>query len=81
MTVGNEFKIKPRVKPKTIFDARKLVQNIHIDEKIIDYIVDIVVSTRDPEKYNLDIKELITFGASPRASIALTMGAKANAFM
>ncbi|MDD4202998.1 MAG: AAA family ATPase [Candidatus Omnitrophica bacterium] len=68
--------------PKDILQARKVVDEIYVDEKIEKYILAIVFATREPEKYNLsDLKDLIQYGASPRASIALTLAAKAYAFI
>ncbi|KAB2663192.1 MAG: MoxR family ATPase [Verrucomicrobia bacterium] len=69
------------VGPEQILRAREVINDLHVDEKIRDYIVDIVCATRDPEDYNLPLKELIQLGASPRATIALTLAAKANAFL
>jgi MoxR-like ATPase len=65
-----------------IFTAKDLVRQIYVDEKIENYILDIVFSTRYPDKYNLaKLKPLISFGGSPRASINLTLAAKAQAFL
>ena len=64
-----------------ILQARNLVDQIHVDTKIRDYIVHLVFATRSPEKYKLDIKHLIQFGASPRATIFLTVAAKAWAML
>jgi len=70
------------VDPKQIIIAREIVKKIYMDEKIERYIVDIVFATREPESYQLDdIKPLITFGGSPRASISLANAAKAYAFL
>jgi MoxR-like ATPase len=70
------------VSPDTILKARKTVREVYMDEKIEKYIVDIVYATRDPENYNLpELKELIGFGASPRASISMALAAKTYAFM
>jgi MoxR-like ATPase len=70
------------VDPKQIIRAREIVKKIYMDEKIERYIVDIVFATREPESYQLeDIKPLITFGGSPRASISLANAAKAYAFL
>ena len=72
----------PVVKPEDISRARKIVKEVYMDEKIERYIVDIVYATRTPEDYNLgQIKDFISFGASPRASISLSMAAKAYAFI
>ncbi len=73
---------KPVIKPKDLIQAREVVKEVYVDEKIEKYIVDIVFATRKPEEYGLEeLKELITFGASPRASIFLTQAAKAHAFL
>ena len=69
------------VKPEQILKARKLLNDIYVDDKVKDYIVDIICATRDPQDYDLDLKELILLGASPRATIFLTLGAKALAFL
>ncbi len=64
-----------------ILAMREIVNSIYIDDKIKDYIVDIVFATREPQKYNLNIANLISFGASPRATIFLACAAKAHAFI
>ncbi len=70
------------LKPDDIIRARKVVKDVYMDEKIEKYIIDIVFATRFPEKYNLDkYKEMISYGCSPRASISLSMAAKAYAFI
>tara|TARA_B100000513_G_scaffold14208_1_gene5742 strand:+ start:609 stop:1610 length:1002 start_codon:yes stop_codon:yes gene_type:complete len=70
------------LKPKQIINARELVKEVYMDEKIEQYIVDIVFATRFPEKFDLTkFKDLISFGASPRASISLASAAKAFAFI
>ncbi len=76
---------KPEVKhvldPADILKARDVVDTIYLDEKIQGYIVDIVLATREPKAYGLDIANLIQYGASPRASIYLNQAAKAYAFL
>ena len=68
--------------PEAIIKAREAVRMVYMDEKIENYIVDIVFATRNPEKFGLDrMKDLISFGGSPRASIALAKAAKAYAFI
>lgn len=68
--------------PDDILKARKVVREVYMDEKIEQYIIDIVFATRFPDQYNLaDYKNLISFGASPRASISLALAAKAYAFI
>lgn len=64
-----------------VLNARKSVDQVFVDEKVIDYILDIVFATRQPSDYNLDIQNLLLFGASPRATLALKMGSKAYAFL
>jgi MoxR-like ATPase len=67
--------------PEDILAAREVVDSVYIDEKIQGYIVDIVMATREPKAYGLDIGRLIHYGASPRASIYLNQAAKAHAFL
>ena len=75
-------KINPVVTPDDIIKARKLVREVYMDEKIEQYILDIVFATRFPEDYKLPrLKPLISYGASPRASISLALAAKAYAFI
>ena len=74
--------INPIISPEDILKARKLVHEIYVDEKIEKYILDIVFATRNPKDYGLDeLTELISYGASPRASINLALGARAIAFI
>ena len=61
--------------------TRALVDQIHVDDKVRDYLVHIVFATRKPEQYKLDVKHFIQFGASPRATIYLTLAAKAWALL
>jgi MoxR-like ATPase len=82
MTSGEELKITPVVTPQDIIKARRVVNDVYMDEKIDNYIIDIVFATRNPEEYGLkEIEPLIAFGASPRASINLKLAAKAHAFL
>ena len=74
-------KMKKIITPQDIVRLRDLINDIYIDDKLKDYIVDIIFATREPEKYKLDIKQLIEYGASPRATIYLTLAAKAFAFI
>ena len=76
-----DFKIKPVVTLDEILKTRKLVDQVHVDDKVRDYIVHVVFATRNPEKYKLEVKHLIQFGASPRATINLTLAAKAWALL
>ena len=73
--------IKQIVTPAEIEDIVKLIREIYMDEKLKDYIVDLVFATRKPEEYNIDIKDYIQFGASPRATIYLSLAARAYAFL
>tara|TARA_Y100000588_G_C14279698_1_gene936294 strand:- start:5229 stop:6218 length:990 start_codon:yes stop_codon:yes gene_type:complete len=73
--------IKPVITPDDILRAREVVNEIYVDEKIKDYIVDIVFATRNPNDYNLQSDSLIQFGGSPRATISLTLAAKGWAFL
>jgi len=69
------------IDPADILRARRMVDEVYMDDKIKDYILSIVFATRDPETYGLNIKEYLRYGASPRATIALTIGARAHAFL
>ena len=74
--------IHPVIRPQEILDARKLIREVYMDEKIERYIIDIVFATRNPEEYKLaKLKPLIAYGGSPRASINLALAAKAYAFI
>ena len=79
---GSKPKVQPLVTPQEIIDTRKVVEQIYIDEKIERYIVDIVFATRFPADYQLsDLSGIISFGASPRASIGMALAARAYAFL
>jgi MoxR-like ATPase len=69
------------VRPEQILDARQVINDIYVDDKVKDYIVDLVCATREPQNYKIDVKDLIQLGASPRATISLTLAAKAFAFL
>jgi MoxR-like ATPase len=74
--------IQQVIQPQQIMEARQLVQQIYMDEKIEQYILDIVFATREPANYNLHkLKNYILYGASPRASIALALASRAHAFI
>lgn len=83
MNNTGEFpKASPVMKPEDIIRARKVVRDVYMDEKIERYIVDIVYATRTPQDYGLGkLSNLISYGASPRASISLSMASKAYAFI
>ena len=79
---GDKFEVKPLLKADEIIEARKVVRQVYLDEKIEKYIVDIVFATRYPEKYDLkELKDMIGFGGSPRASINLALAARSYAFI
>ncbi len=69
------------VDPETILAARQVVDEVYVDEKIKDYILSIVFATREPKEHGLDLDPYIRYGASPRATIFLTLGARAYAFL
>ena len=79
---GERAKVQPVLKAEEIIETRNIVRKVYIDEKIERYIVDIVFATRFPQDYGLgDIKDMISFGASPRASINLALAARSYAFL
>jgi MoxR-like ATPase len=82
MTTGEQIHVNAVTTPEEIRNAKMTIKDIYVDEKVKNYIVDIVFATRDPEQYNMkELKPLIAYGASPRATINLTMAAKAYAFI
>ncbi len=81
LTGETSLKLQPVVHPEDILKARKVVRRVYMDEKIENYILDIVFATRQPEGSLARLKPLISYGASPRASINLMIAAKAMAFM
>ena len=81
MTSNSKIEVAAITTPAEILEARKAMFQIYMDEKVKRYIVDIVYASRDPKKYGLDLKDLISYGASPRATIFLHLAAKAHAFL
>jgi len=73
--------VRAVVEPESILRARKVVDDIYVDDKIKDYILNIVFATRDPASFKLDLKPYIRYGASPRATLNLTLAARAHAFL
>jgi len=73
--------VNPVTTLEEISEARESVNDVYVDPKIRDYIVDLILATRDPKAYNLELGQYIQFGASPRATISLTLAAKAWALM
>jgi len=80
-TTNPNFDIKAVISSDQIAEVRSVVDEIYIDEKIKDYIVDIVCATREPKKYGIEMDNFINYGASPRATIYLAIAAKAHAFI
>ncbi len=76
-----ETKVQPVIQLHEILEMRRHVDRIHVDEKVRDYIVRVVFATRRPEEHKLDLKHLIQYGASPRATLYLTLAAKAWALL
>ena len=76
-----DLKVLTIIEPSDILNARNVVNSIYIDDRVKDYIVDVVFATRDPAAYKLKLDGMIRYGASPRATIALTLAARAKAFM
>ena len=72
---------QPVVKTDTLLQARQVVDRLYVDDKIKDYILHIVFATREPERYQLELGDYLRYGASPRATIYLTIGARAHAFL
>ena len=81
VTQGGLPSISPAIDIPTLKSAQQTVRDIYTDEKVKGYILDLIFATRDPEQFNLPIKHLISYGGSPRATIFLTMAAKAHAFL
>ena len=82
MSGGQEIPIERLLEPATILSARSAIASLYMDQKVVDYIVDLVRATRDPGLVGLtDLKPLIAFGGSPRASIALAQASRAHAFL
>jgi len=73
--------VNPVLTSQDILDARKIVNSVYVDDKIIDYILNIVIATRHPKDFHVKIEGLLMYGASPRASIALKLAAQAHAFL
>jgi MoxR-like ATPase len=82
MTSPLAAKAVSKTSPTALLEARKVVRDVYMDDRVKDYIVDVVFATREPEKRGLkDLAPLIEYGASPRASIALNLAARAHAFL
>jgi len=81
MTSGIKLQVNKIATPEELLEARNVMHQIYIDDKVKKYIVDLVSATRYPKNYNIDISDLLTYGASPRATIYLNLAAKAHAFL
>lgn len=82
MSGGKEIAVERLLDPAAILSARAAIAGLYMDQKVVDYIVDLVRATRDPGLVGLtDLKPLVAFGGSPRASIALAQAARAHAFL
>jgi MoxR-like ATPase len=82
MTGPLAARAQPKTSPEMLLEARKVVRDVYMDDRVKDYIVDVVFATREPEKRGLkELAPLIEYGASPRASIALNLAARAHAFL
>ena len=75
------WNVTPVVAAEDIIASRRVVSGIYIDDKVKDYIVDIVLATRDPRPYGIDLNGYVQCGASPRATLGLTLAARAHAFL
>jgi MoxR-like ATPase len=75
------FDVQPVVTAEDIIEARRVVSGIYVDDKVKDYIVDVVLATRDPRPYKIDLNGYVQCGASPRATISLTLAGRAFAFL
>jgi MoxR-like ATPase len=82
MSSGKDIPVERLLDPKAILSARLEIANLYMDQKVVDYIVDLIRATRDPGLVGLsDLRPLVAFGGSPRASIALAQAARAHAFL
>jgi MoxR-like ATPase len=80
-TSAPNLKVLPMLDPSEIIRSREIVNSIYVDDRVKDYIVDVVFATRDPKACKLKLEGMIRYGASPRATINLTLAARARAFM
>ena len=80
-TTSSDLRVAPVTRVDDILRMRSLVDGIYLDDKVKEYIIDLVVATRDPQAFKLDLAPFIQYGASPRATLYLTLAAKAHAFI
>ena len=81
MSTLQDLRVRKVVHGADILKARQVVAQVYVDNRLKDYIVDLIMATRRPDDYKLDVKGLVQFGASPRATVFLTLAAKAHAFL
>jgi MoxR-like ATPase len=81
MSTENVPQASRAVGPEEILKARRVVEDVYMDDRIKEYIISIVFATRQPDEFGLDIKDLIEYGGSPRATLYLTQAARAHAFI
>jgi MoxR-like ATPase len=81
MSVSYQPELNKLINKENIFKIRNLIEKIYLDDKLQDYIIDLVFATREPAKYGLDLSEIIEFGVSPRATIYLAKASKCKAFL
>jgi len=77
----NPTPIQPVINPRQLAEIVALIKEIYVDDKLKDYMVDLVIATRRPEEYNIDVTDYIQYGASPRATIFLSLASRAYAFL
>jgi MoxR-like ATPase len=77
----NPTQIQPVITPPQLAEIVALIKEIYVDDKLKDYMVDLVIATRRPEEYNIEITDYIQYGASPRATIFLSLASRAYAFL
>jgi MoxR-like ATPase len=76
-----DIELKPVIKTSELAEISSVIKEIYVDDKLKDYLVDLIFATRNPADYNMDIAEYIQFGASPRATIFLSLAARVAAFL
>jgi len=81
MSVSTKTEVEKIISPDDILRVRNLIEDIYLDEKLQDYIINIIFATREPKTYGLSLDNIIEYGVSPRASIYLTKASKAKAFL
>src|SRR5262249_50872436 len=80
-STGSQPQVAPILHTDDVLRLRRLVDEVYLDDKIKDYIIDLVFATREPEAFKLDLRKFIQYGASPRATLFLTLASKAHALL